>query len=194
MAIKIVAILGTSRPGSYTEKALAVVTDELGKHQDVDFGVIDPAELDLPFPGRDDGTGDAEMLREKVEQATGIIMATPEYHGSFSSMLKLIIENLGFPSTLRGKPMALLGVAAGRIGAIKSLEQLRSVCSHVGAIVLPAPISVSRVRRVFDERGRCTDPEVERQLRGVATALIDYMRGAVCPKLALEEMLRQETA
>ena len=74
-----------------------------------------------------------------------VILATPEYHGSFAAMMKLVIENLGFPSTLAGKPVALLGVAAGRIGAIKSLEQLRSVCSHVGAIVLPGPVSVANV-------------------------------------------------
>ena len=48
-----------------------------------------------------------------------------------------MIENMGFPSVLAGKPVSLLGVAAGRIGAIKSLESLRGVCSHIGAIVLP---------------------------------------------------------
>ena len=36
--------------------------------------------------------------------------------------MKLVIENLGFPSVLAGKPVALLGMAAGAIGAIKSLE------------------------------------------------------------------------
>ncbi|NIX24663.1 MAG: NADPH-dependent oxidoreductase, partial [Actinobacteria bacterium] len=58
---------------------------------------------------------------------------------------------------------------AGRIGAIKSLEQLRGVCSHVGAIVLPGAVSVARVRTVFEEDGTCKDPDVEQQIRGVAT-------------------------
>lgn len=40
-------------------------------------------------------------------------------------MIKLVIENLGFPSPLAAKPVALLGVAAGQIGAIKSLESLQ---------------------------------------------------------------------
>jgi NAD(P)H-dependent FMN reductase len=38
------------------------------------------------------------QLKEKV--AAAIVLATPEYHGSFSSVLKLVIENLGFPSAL----------------------------------------------------------------------------------------------
>ena len=69
-----------------------------------------------------------------MKSATGVILATPEYHGSFAAVMKLVIENLGFPSLLAGKPVALLGVAAGQIGAIKSLEQLRSVCSHAALL------------------------------------------------------------
>ena len=37
-----------------------------------------------------------------------VVLATPEYHGSFSSVMKLVIENLGFPSALQGKPVALM--------------------------------------------------------------------------------------
>ncbi|NIT99995.1 MAG: NADPH-dependent oxidoreductase, partial [Nitrosopumilaceae archaeon] len=76
-------------------------------------------------------------FKDIIQNSTGIILATPEYHGSFSSMMKLFIENLGFPSMLSTKPVALLGVAAGEIGAIKALEHLSSVCSYIGAIVLP---------------------------------------------------------
>jgi len=89
-----------------------------------------------------------DKLQQQVSDATGVIFATPEYHGSYSSVIKLVIEQLGFPSVLSGKPIALLGVAAGSIGAIKALEHLRSVCSHVGAIVLPGPVSVAAVHKV----------------------------------------------
>ena len=101
-----------------------------------------------------------------------------------------MIENLGFPSALSGKPVALLGVASGRIGAIKSLEQLRGVCSHVGAIVLPGPVSVAGVNRVFDEEGNCLDEGTEKQVRGVATNLMHYLHQNVCPRMALEAMVR----
>ncbi len=93
--------------------------------------------MNLPLPGTAPDSSEAKELRELVRKANGVILATPEYHGGFSSVMKLVIENLGHPSVLSGKPVALLGVAGGRIGAIKSLENLRSVCSHVGAIVLP---------------------------------------------------------
>lgn len=191
MPIQIVTICGSTRPGNYTSKALALVLDEFAKNDRLEVTAIDLREINLPFPGQPAKDSSPEKLREAVTRATGVVLATPEYHGSFSSVMKLAIENLGFPSVLAGKPVALLGVAAGVIGAIKSLEHLRSVCSHVGAIVLPSLVSVPRVQQVFDEQGRCSDPNIEKLVRGVATNLLHYIEGAICPRLALEAMVRE---
>jgi FMN reductase len=136
----------------------------------------------------------ARQIQEAVKSAAGVVLATPKYHGSFSSVMKLVIENLGFPSALRGKPVALLGVAAGSIGAIKSLEQLRGVCAHVGAIALPLPVSIANVQKVFDAEGNPTDPGAEKRVRGVATGILDYLRHNVCPRIQLEELLREGDA
>ena len=190
--IRIVAVLGTARPGNYTSKALALVIDEIRKHGNIALDLIDPAAQDLPFPGADPDSAETKALQDMVSGATGVIFSTPEYHGSFSSMAKLIIENLGFPSVLAGKPVALVGVAAGRIGAIKALEHLRSVLSHIGAIVLPGPVSVAGVQQVFDDKGRCLDENIETLVRGVATNLIDYIDSNICPRMALERMVREE--
>ncbi|MFQ5953530.1 MAG: NADPH-dependent FMN reductase [Kiloniellales bacterium] len=190
--IRIVAVLGTSRPGNYTSKALALVTDEIGKHADIALDLIEPGAMNLPLPGTEPESADTKSLKDIVSRATGVVFATPEYHGSYSSVTKLIIENLGFPSVLATRPVALVGVAAGQIGAVKALEHLRSVLSHIGAIVLPGPVSVAGVRSVFDDAGRCLDERIEERVRGVATNLIDYVRRSICPQVALERFVREE--
>jgi len=190
--IRIVAVLGTARPGNFTAKALALVIDEIKKHEDVSLQTVDPGAMNLPLPGTDPESAEIKTLQETVSKATGVIFSTPEYHGSYSSVTKLIIENLGFPSVLATKPVALLGVAAGQIGAIKALEHLRSVLSHIGAIVLPGPVSVAGVQKLFDDEGRCVDSNTEIRIRSVATNLIDYIHGNICPRVALEEMVRRE--
>lgn len=186
----IVSISATSRPGNYTSRALAIVNDELTKRDRVPE-VFDARDLVLSFPGQST-TDDAERLQEAVKGAAGVVIATPEYHGSYSAMTKLVIENLGFPSVLAGKPVALVGVAAGRIGAIKSLEQLRGVCSHVGALVLPGAISIAGVQKAFDEEGNCLDENAELALRGIAESLLTFIEDYVCPKYALEAITRQD--
>ncbi len=188
--IRIVAVRGSVRPGNATSKVLEIVADEIRKDPDITLDVVDPATLHLAFPGQESNSSDARDLQKLVKRATGVILSTPEYHGGFSSVIKLVIENLGFPSALAGKPVALLGVAAGQIGAIKSLEALRSVCSHVGALVLPGPVSVASVRTVLDAEGRITDERTEKMVRGLGRNLIDHIHSHICPAVALEAMVR----
>lgn len=189
--IRIVVVIGSMRPGNYTSMAVALVADELRKRPQVSVEVIDPATLHLPFPGTATDAEGTRLLREKISGATGVVLATPEYHGSFSSVMKLVIENLGFPSVLAGKPVALLGVAAGSIGAIKSLEHLRGVVSHIGAIALPLVVSVANVQKVFDASGRCLDPGIEKLVRSVGTNLLNYVQQNICPRFTLERYLRE---
>lgn len=184
MGIRIVAIPGSVRPGNFTSQALALVTAELEGKANVEVETVDPAKLSLALPGLRGGEEAAKRLQAAVAAATGVVLATPEYHGSYSSVMKLVIDNLGFPSALAGKPVALLGVASGRIGAIKALEHLRSVCSHVGAIVLPGPVSVAQVQSAL------ADPATAKAVRGVGTRLLDYIHEAICPRISLEAMAR----
>ena len=189
--INIVAIIGSVRPDNMTAKVLALVIDEIKKYANVNLEVIDPGEIQLSTPGKETDAS-VKQLQEIVSKATGVILATPEYHGSYSSTIKLVIDNLGYPSVLAGKPIALLGVASGQIGAIKALEHLRSVCSHVGSIVLPGPVSVAGVHKLFNDQGYCQDKKAEKRIRALATNLIDYIQKHVCPLHALEEAVREE--
>ena len=190
-SVRVAAILGTSRPGNLTSKALALAVDELAKNPEVLVTWLDPAEMDLPFPGRSGEFPDRDRLQAAVRDADGVLFATPEYHGSFAATLKLVIENLGFPSVLAGKPAALIGAASGAIGAVKALEHLRSVLSHVGAMVLPGPVSIAGVHRVFDAEGNCLDEAVEARTRKLAANLLDYVERNTCPRAGLEAFARR---
>ena len=189
--VRIAAILGTTRPGNVTSKVLALAVDELSGNPEVRVTWIDPAEMELPFPGQSGDFPDRERLQAAIREADGLIFATPEYHGSYAAAMKLVIENLGFPSVLAGKPAALIGAASGAIGAVKALEHLRSVLSHVGAIVLPGPVSVAGVHKVFDAEGRCLDEAVERRTRKLAANLLDYVERSTCPRAGLEAFARR---
>ena len=89
-ATRIAVILGTSRPNSYTSKALLPIIDEL-KINNVPFDLIDPSKLSLLWPGIDGNEKDMLKIKDICSQADGIIFATPEYHGSMSACAKLII-------------------------------------------------------------------------------------------------------
>jgi NAD(P)H-dependent FMN reductase len=186
---KIACIVGNRRPNNYTAKALAVVSTAL-EGRGATVTTIDGTKLDLAFPGEPE-TEDAKELKKTIIESDAVVFATPEYHGTFSAYAKIIIENLGYPSVLKGKPLALLGVASGRIGAIKSLEHMRSTCAHIGAIVMPGAISIAGIRRAFDEDDNCTDSKTKEALEVLAENLDEFLHNYVRPKEILEEMIRE---
>jgi hypothetical protein len=53
---------------------------------------------------------------------------------------------------------------------------------------------VAGVQQVFDEEGRCLDEKIEKRIRGVATQLLDYINMNVCPRIALEAMVREKAS
>ena len=167
---------GSRRPQNNTDKALALALDELAKG-DFEINRVHLGDLDLPLPGEPSESKDPEMLQELVTEAAGILIATPEYHGSISSTLKLAIDNLGYPSTFEGKTITILGVAMGP-SADNALAHLRQILTHIGGEVLPGQASIGSVHGVFDEDGRCVDEAAEAAVRGVAARLLEHLNNS----------------
>lgn len=174
--IHLVAVSGSVRKDGHTRRFLDLLVTLLERHPGVTVDCIDPGEFDLAFPGEPEARELERLLVARVALADGIVLSTPEYHGSYSSVLKVLIDNMGYPSVMAGKPIALLGIATGRLGAVKALEHLRSVCSHIGAIVLPYPVSVAEAHNKIDEAGCCTDPDLFALMENCAGQLVAYTR------------------
>lgn len=171
----IVSIIGNRRPDNYSAHVAGLVNRVLAA-SGADVEVFDGRELSLGFPGEAEGS-DTARLRDAVKAADAVLFTTPEYHGTFSAYAKLVIENLEYPSLLSGKAVAIIGVASGRIGAVKTIEALRSCLAHCGAIVMPHGISIAGVRQAFDEEGKCCNPGAEQALEGLAESLLSFLSG-----------------
>ncbi len=172
--MKITVILGSVRPDSKTREAAKVVMKRIksigGSPQ-----LLDPQDFRVSHLGGDFSTEIREKMMNMIGGSSGVIICTPEYNGTFSSVLMAIFENLGYPLAIAGKPISLLGVASGKIGAIKALEHLRSVCSHCGAIVLPTSLSIAEVDKVFDEKKGELTFQVQDQISQFTDQLFQYL-------------------
>ncbi len=173
--IKIALINGSSQKRNYTEFVLNVVKNELEKNN-ISATDIRIKEFNLPFPDEEIENDNSDRLKELLKSADAYIVGSPEYNGSFSARLKLMIENSGFPSMMKGKPIGLVGLASGVLGATKSLEQLRTVFSHIGGFVLPRVVSIAEVEKKFDEAGNCIHSKTEKDIRMAANNLIEFLQ------------------
>ena len=176
--MKIIVIAGSVRPGSKTRQAANIIVENI-KQRGGDPFLVDPRNIMTPHLGGEFPTEVRKDLYDQVKNSSGVVLCTPEYNGTFSSVLMALLENLGYPLAISDKPVCLLGVASGKIGAIKALEHLRSVCAHSGALVLPRSLSIAQVDKVFDDQGVCLDLQIKEQMHQFTNQLFRYLQEPV---------------
>ncbi len=179
--VRVVGICGSLTPRGRTHVALATAlagAEAIG----ADCELIDLRDYDLIFctggPQPDDPPG-VLRLRRKVREAEGIILATPEYHGSFSGVLKNALDLMGF-SEFEGKMIGLVGIAGGALGAVNALTTLRMIGRALHAWVVPEQVAIPHAWQAIDDDGRFTDPQLEKQVRqvGEQVAKFAYLHSA----------------
>jgi chromate reductase len=140
--------------------------DELGllPHYDED--------LDQPDVATPSAVAD---LRSRIDEADALLIVTPEYNGSVTSVLKNAIDWTSARhrgSWLQGKTVAIAGVTTGQYGAIWAQQDLRRILGIAGARVIEGDLPVSRARETFDESGVLTNQLVAERLRTHLAALV----------------------
>lgn len=172
--MNILVVVGSTRPGCLTGHSAQVIKDYLDKKL-LSSELLHLKDIRVPYIGAPFEVEDQQLLQKKVSSASGLIICTPEYNGCFSSALMAFIENMGYPAAFAHKPLALLGVASGSIGAVKALEHLRGVCSHSGGLVLPYSVSIAHIHRYFDDSGQLQDEKIRHQILSVPKSLENYL-------------------
>lgn len=161
-------VCGSLRPGSYTRLAVQLAL-EGARETGAAIELIDLRSYELGFCTGEEGAdepADVERLRSTVKSCHGLVLGTPEYHGSFSGVLKNALDLMGFDE-LGGKMIGLVGVAGGAMGALNALNGLRTVGRSLHAWVVPEQATVPKAWQVFDSEGHITDEALETRLREV---------------------------
>src|SRR5215207_8324797 len=108
-------ISGTNRPGSNSLKVARII-EGLYKKLGVEVQILDlqemPLELFKPTAYAEKPEG-WQRITDRVLDASGLHVVTPEYNGSFPGVLKYFIDLLKFPESFERKPVAFVGVSNG---------------------------------------------------------------------------------
>jgi NAD(P)H-dependent FMN reductase len=167
--IHIVGLSGSLSEKSLTRHAVQVAL-EGAREVPVQTRLLDLNDYQLSYLSRAWNERDRNpgvlRLKKDIRQAQGIILGTPEYHGSLSGVLKFALDLMGFDE-FEGKMIGLIGVAGGKLGATNSLNSLRTIGRSLHAWVVPQQVSISEARRQFDEKGGVKNPRLEASLKEV---------------------------
>ena len=179
VVIRVAGLCGSIRPGSYTRMALQVAlrgAASVGAATDL----IDLRDYVLPFGGAGgDRSPDVERLASAIKSADGLLLGTPEYHNSFSGVLKNALDLMGFDE-FESKMVGLVGVSGGTMGAFHALDGLRNIGRALHAWVVPEQASVPEAWKVFDSEGRLSDQRIEERLLEVGKQVAQFARLHKC--------------
>jgi chromate reductase len=114
------------------------------------------------------------QLRDAIESADGVLIATPEFNGSIPGVLKNALDwaSRPFPdNALRGKPVAVIGASTGMFGAVWAQAETRKVLGIIGADVIDHELPVGLADTAFNDDGQLIEPEQ----RAVLADLVDVL-------------------
>ncbi len=174
-------IIASTREGRTTPHLAKWVQQvAANSNSEVEFELVDLADYELPFfneavspqynPERAP-TGAVKDFLEKIAEADGYIIVTPEYNRSISAVLKNALDYLDFQ--MAKKPVAI--VAHGSTGGAQAVAHLRGILAGALAVSVPqATMIVGRVGTMFDQQGT-PQTDVSSTERGLAGTLSDLL-------------------
>ena len=182
---KLIFLSGSTRNGSVNTK-LAKYAANHAKHLGADADFIDLNDFPMPIYNGDleekEGIPENVLkLRKQFIECDGFFIASPEYNGSFSALLKNTIDWMSRPAEEEEKPLIAFGgkVAAisaaspGGLGGLRGLVPLRMLLGNIGVTVVPSQTAIGGAMKVFDDNGDITDERQASMVQNTVKQLVD---------------------
>ncbi|MEM2139463.1 NAD(P)H-dependent oxidoreductase [Nitrososphaera sp.] len=165
--LKVLGVAGSMRENSYSLKVLRMALEEVQK-RGAQTRLLALREADLPMYAPNASSPALEKVTKEVEWADAFILASPDYHGSMSGLLKNFLDH--FYEEFAGK---LFGyVVASHEKGLTVMDQMRTAVRQCYGWSLPYGVSISGVQDFTD--GRLTNERIEKRIRTMARDLVVY--------------------
>lgn len=179
--MRILAFSGSTRRDSFNQRLVAIAA-EAAATTGADTTLISLRDVPMPLYDADleatDGLPEnARSFRNLLKAADGILIASPEYNGGMSAVLKNAIDwstrsdpdcNDEAPLVAwRGKVVGLMAGSPGRLGGIRGLTHLRTILSGIGALVLANQMAIPSVQEFLSPDEALKDEHFTSTIRAI---------------------------
>lgn len=168
----IVGIAGSLRKASFNASLLRAAAELSPPGTTVDIASIREIPLYDGDLEAEHGLPEAvRALKDRIAQADGLLIVTPEYNNSIPGVLKNAIDWLSRPASdiprvFGDRPVALMGASPGRFGTLLSQTAWLPVLRTLGLRAWFGPrVMVGSAGSVFDGAGHLVDEKVRGQVR-----------------------------
>jgi chromate reductase, NAD(P)H dehydrogenase (quinone) len=187
IAAKILAFAGSLRAGSWNKKLVAIAANG-ARAAGAEVTMLDLRDLPMPIYDADEESqhglpANARRFKQLLVEHHGVLIASPEYNSSITAVLKNAVDwasraEPGEPPLVayRGKIAGVMSASPGALGAVRSLATIRALLAHLGMVVVPAQLGVSRAGEAFDESGALKDARQQAAVEKIGTDVVHFVQ------------------
>ena len=189
---KVLGIVGSLRNSSYNGALLNAISNSFPgwvKFESFDIGNVphynqDVEESEIPEVVRE--------LKQKVQDADVVVIASPEYNGSVSGVLKDALDWASRPhggGSFEGKPVAMMSAVSGRRGGRSVLNHLSLIVDYLGGKIVGEPLLVQLAPEKFDGSGALADSETSAKIKELVGKMLESLPQNKIKQEVVEEAL-----
>ncbi|MEE2912819.1 MAG: NAD(P)H-dependent oxidoreductase [Planctomycetota bacterium] len=180
---KIIAFAGSIRKDS-VNKRLARIALKAAEEAGAKVTWVDLVDYQMPLYCQDyeteHGLPDTVIaLKELLKSNDGFLIASPEYNGSLTGILKNVIDWTSRPNAneprmacWNGKIAGLLAASPGGLGGLRGLSHLRTILAGIGTLVLPNHVAVGDSGTNLVDDIKVTDEKLHQSITNLSAELV----------------------
>jgi NAD(P)H-dependent FMN reductase len=181
--VRILGLSGSTRAMSHN-RAVVEIAASAAARAGAEVQLINLRDFHLPLYDADVEAesgmpANARALKSLFVESDGYLIASPEYNGSLTAVLKNAIDWMSRPSaegetplTLRafkGKVAGIMSASPGSWGGVRGLAHLRQILSGMGVLVVAEQLAVPSVGNAFDASGALQSPAQHAAIEAIGT-------------------------
>ncbi len=175
----IVVFAGSTRAASINKK-LAAAAARAAEDAGAAVTRLDLRDLALPLYDGDLEAAEglpvnAQAFKDALLAHDGMLIASPEYNGLISAVLKNAIDWASRPQpdepplvAFRGQVAGIMSASPGGLGGLRGLVHLRQLLTNIGVLVVPDQIAVAKAGQAFTEEGALADAAQQASVAAIA--------------------------
>ncbi|TAE58445.1 MAG: NADPH-dependent oxidoreductase [Bacteroidetes bacterium] len=162
--MNITLLLGSIRQGRRSDRPAHYLMERLSEIPEVQPVLLDLAQYPLPqlenrWAQQASPDPNLVFFSRALTDADALIFISPEYHGSYTGVLKNAIDH--FWKEFKRKPIGVVAVGAGRMGGINASVEMQHLILSLGAYPCPVKMLVPFAKEAFDEQNQPAMPGIK---------------------------------
>lgn len=178
----IVGIAGSLRAASINASLLRAAAQAMPDGTKLEIASIKGIPLyDGDVEERDGIPAGVAQLKERIANAHGLLLVTPEYNNGIPGVFKNAIDWLSrppadIPRVFGNRPVAVIGASPGGFGTILAQEAWLPVMRTLGMRPwFGGKLMVSRAGSVFNDAGDIVDDKINAQLQKFMRGFVEFV-------------------